>query len=244
MDMKKVLFLMMLIVTTGTLKAQWSITPEVGMTSALQIGYGTDNWRSGWKVGAGIEYELKPGLFALKSGLYYMNRKSEHFDYYMDSESEEWAWIESKMNRHLLQIPLMGKLSFRVDDDVYFTVAAGPYFALHLSRNQSWYPGYGGYGYGYGYDLAIDHPKYLGYGQGSYHYDYSGYANNTDLPSEHVRPFDWGLTGSIGLEIKKWVINLGYDFALGEEFKEGYDSIGAHYHTLSLSAGYKFSIGK
>jgi len=227
--MKKILLLAMLIVSVGTLKAQWSITPEVGMSSSFQIN-STDNWYSGWKIGAGVEYELKPECFALKSGLYYTNRRSRHFEQFFDSESEEWGLIESKAKRHFLQVPLMGKFSFRIDDDVRFTVAAGPYFALQIIDSQEWYPAYG---YNYGY-----YP-----GSSSYNYGYGGYYGNL-YTSNDFRNFDWGLTGSIGLEIKNWVINLGYDFALGEEFKYGWDSVGAHYHTLNLTAGYKFSLGK
>ena len=44
------------------------------------------------------------------------------------------------------------------------------------------------------------------------------------------------------MEIKQCFINFGYDVSLGKEHKGG--SIEANYHTLALTAGYKFKLGK
>lgn len=235
--MKKVLLLVMLIVSVGTLQAQWSLTPEVGVASSFQINSGDNEWRAGWKLGASVEYDLVPGLFALQSGLFYTNRQSRHSDLYVNSEEGEMIIFENKMKRHFIQMPLMGKFRFKVEENVYFTVGAGLYGAVRVGSRQEWYPGWslGGYGGGYGYGNGYGN----GYYTSNYYGNYDSYAH-----SDNLRHFDWGLTGAIGLEIKKFVMNLGYDFALGQEFKYGYDSVGAHYHTLSLSVGYKFSIGK
>ena len=54
------------------------------------------------------------------------------------------------------------------------------------------------------------------------------------------RKFDWGVTANVGVEIRNWYTKLQYDLSLGKESKE--DVIGANYHTLTLSVGYKFHL--
>lgn len=50
------------------------------------------------------------------------------------------------------------------------------------------------------------------------------------------------LTPETGLEVHRWVMNVGYDVSLGKEWKG--DSAGLNYQTVSLSVGYKFKLGK
>ena len=64
----------------------------------------------------------------------------------------------------------------------------------------------------------------------------------THDPCEGLRAFDWGISATVGVEIKQCFINFGYDVSLGKEHKGG--SIEANYHTLALTAGYKFKLGK
>ena len=55
-----------------------------------------------------------------------------------------------------------------------------------------------------------------------------------------ARNFDWGVSSNIGIETNHWYAKLQYDLSLGKEGKN--DVIGANYHTLTLSVGYKFGL--
>lgn len=57
---------------------------------------------------------------------------------------------------------------------------------------------------------------------------------------EKARNFDWGMASNIGVEINSWYVKLQYDLSLGKESKN--DVIGANYHSLTLSVGYKFGL--
>ena len=57
---------------------------------------------------------------------------------------------------------------------------------------------------------------------------------------DEARRFDWGVSSNIGIETHHWYAKLQYDLSLGKEGKN--DVIGANYHTLTLSVGYKFGL--
>lgn len=245
--MKKIVVIILLTMTSWTTYAQWSLVPEAGITAVHNPDY--DGWRAGWKMGLGVEYGFN-NLFSLKSGVYYTQRG---FSYNIFGRSDctvetspgvtkeysNYHYIDGSVNRHFLQIPLMPKFSYNISDDVRVTIAAGPYLAFGINdhwkyssyetetiERQVISPQYNGYGYGYGY---------YGYGGSDYEYHHSS-------SSSGYRKFDWGLSLSTGLEINNWIINVGYDLSLGKEHR--WDSVEGQYHTISLSVGYKFKMGK
>lgn len=67
-----VLFAMVLMLGVVSVQAQWSVVPEAGMT-VMKAGPMVD-WKPSWKIGVGVEYQLKPEFLSLKSGLYYTQR--------------------------------------------------------------------------------------------------------------------------------------------------------------------------
>lgn len=54
--------------------------------------------------------------------------------------------------------------------------------------------------------------------------------------------FDWGVVGNIGVEKNRLLVKLGYDLSLSKE--SAIDKIAPNYHTLTLSAGYRFDLNK
>lgn len=240
--MKKVVVVCMLIMSSWTLHAQWSLTPEAGITATNRVDYTNSPWRAGWKLGVGVEYQFNK-LFALKSGLHYTQRGYSYSYYGMSHESYQeedrfkYYFMDGSTNNHYFQIPVMAKFSWDLSNDVRMNVGVGPYMAFNLGENNEWsmfesdpQPGYGYAGYTGGY--------YGGY-YGGYGFGYGGsyYSNRSDR-----NKFDWGMSLSVGLEVKNWVMNLGYDIALGKEYS--WDAIDAKYHTIGLSVGYKFKLGK
>lgn len=223
-----VLFAMVLMLGVVSVQAQWSVVPEAGMT-VMKAGPMVD-WKPSWKIGVGVEYQLKPEFLSLKSGLYYMQRgySNDWFPGYGYGSS--WWTVpgptydpygyaydySNKVTRNFLQLPIMANFSFKLAEDIRLNVGVGPYIAVSVLDK-------GMFG---GWSVASEESAKF------YTHD----------PCEGLRAFDWGISATVGVEIKQCFINFGYDVSLGKEYKGG--SIEANYHTLALTAGYKFKLGK
>lgn len=227
--MKKIVVVMLLMMSALSLSAQLYVSPKIGMT-ALKPEF-AENWSSGWKIGTGVEYMFKPGLFSLESGLYYTNRPFViQNSVILDQKEGTLSVYGGKSNNHYLQIPLQAKFNWEVGADKRIYVAAGPYVGLSLKNSGRvdhqlihygeagnelpvFIPGYGGYYSGYGY--------------------FSGYELHS---SQSIRkePTDWGVLLSLGIDIKQWTFGVGYDLSL----KENRDK----YQTFNLTIGYKFKL--
>ena len=55
---------MVLMLGVISVQAQWSVVPEAGMT-VMKAGPIVD-WKPSWKIGVGVEYQLKPEFLSLK----------------------------------------------------------------------------------------------------------------------------------------------------------------------------------
>lgn len=229
---KLVLFVMLIMCVVSVNAQQWSLTPELGMTAIKRGGDkfvyfgGNYDWSPRFKGGIGVEYSFKPGWFALKSGLYFTQRGYSG-SYFKtpeagDPNEPDAGVVNMKVKRNFLQVPLLADFSFRLSDDVRLHLAAGPYIAASLSdRMSTYYTGYKSYGEG---------------GYGSW-----GGSENT-IKVQGYNAFDWGLSFQAGIEVKQLVANIGYDASLGKEFEYGKTDL--KFHTISLSIGYKFKLGK
>lgn len=230
-------------------QAQWTITPEAGMAITKRNGFQT-SWIGRPKIGVGVEYQFPSEFFALRTGLYYMQR-----GYSMNNALPYYQWAYGygaysyygngntlgnsyssrymygcRLKRHLLQVPVMADFSFRIAEGVRLHVAAGPYVAVSVAdRGEVFFSGYYPYA-NPGYDVS-----------GGVYPD-TGTDVSTRNPTKGLKAFDWGLSGVVGLEVKQWMFNFGYDLSLGKEYK--YGGTGVNYHTLSVSLGYKFKLGK
>lgn len=221
--MKKILFVVMLMLGTLAVSAQrWSLTPEAGMTAFKRNSYPKSEWRAGWKVGLGMEYQVNPDHFSLRSGVYYTPRGYNFVSGRIDTDQKSMGFLLGSVDRHFLQLPVLANFSIRLSDAVRLNLAAGPYFAFSMGdRHEASLYTYYIYGpeNGYGYEGAT-----------------------TTKEWSHENSFDWGLSFQAGLEVHRWVMNVGYDVSLGKEWKG--DSAGLNYQTVSLSVGYKFKLGK
>lgn len=251
--------MVMLVMSAGIIKAQWVIQPEVGMTAYKRVD-GYEDWKSGWKLGAGIEYRFKE-WFGLKSGLYYTQRGYSLPPYiilmdratgmYNMESIPSWgsdnlvgmSWGDTK--RHFLQIPLLAKINVPITDDIRLTVAAGPYIGYCIHNSYSYGRANFGYregGFGGPNHSIIYSPDYSNaYGYG--YYNEAGYGYNPYNPFEGVRELDFGVNAEVGVEVKNWAFKLAYEVSLAEEYKNG-DNIKPKYHTFTMSIGYNFKIGK
>lgn len=194
---------------------------------AYHYGYGDPQYGFGGigKPGCGTTAPV-PGMSGGYGGYGY---GYGYYDYAYD--------YSNRLKRHFLQLPVMADFSFRLADEVRLHVAAGPYIAVSMADSGEGGPFYSGY---------ISYNPTGGYGATGPGIVSGGCvvypSGNSWLPTQGLRAFDWGVSGVLGLEVKQWMFNFAYDLSLGKEYKHG--SIGVNYHTMSLSLGYKFKLGK
>ncbi len=134
-----VLFAMVLMLGVISVQAQWSVVPEAGMT-VMKAGPMVD-WKPSWKIGVGVEYQLKPEFLSLKSGLYYTQRgySNDKFPGYgygcywwavpgPTYDPYGYAYdYSNKVTRNFLQLPIMANFSFKLAEDIRLNVGVGPY---------------------------------------------------------------------------------------------------------------------
>lgn len=243
--------LLLMMMGIVSVHAQWTITPEAGMAITKRNAFQT-GWEGRPKIGVGLEYQFPSEFFALRTGLYYMQRGYSGdigSTAYLSGYGYSWGYgkmpsygmgnggygsyydyaydLGSTLRRHFLQLPVMADFSFRLADDVRLHLAAGPYIAVSMADHWDGYTGY------------LCENAIPGGSESVGGTVPAPYQRN---PAKGLRAFDWGLSGVVGLEVKQWMFNFGYDLSLGKEYKHG--SVGVNYHTISLSLGYKFKLGK
>lgn len=111
-------------------------------------------------------------------------------------------------NALYLELPIMAALKFRINDDAKFVVNAGPYVA---------------YGIGGKSKSRISGES----GEGNTFSNDGGYQY-----------WDFGLGGGIGIEVDKFVFNLGCEFGLVDACR--YSFFDWKTQNYSLTIGYKF----
>jgi len=128
---KMIFFVLILFVSSANLKAQWSVTPEVGVASIKSNGFGDNDWIFGIKAGLGLGYQFNTSM-SVKSGLYYAQSgysldkiNKIGGEYYVDN-------LDIKLRRNFLQIPFMFNYSCPLSKNVLLNFAAGPYIALSV----------------------------------------------------------------------------------------------------------------
>ncbi|MDD4515530.1 outer membrane beta-barrel protein [Massilibacteroides sp.] len=225
--MKKIIVLLLVLLSVNEIHAQWSISPEAGITAVKAAKL--EDWSARIKAGVAVEYDFNH-RFSLKSGLYYADRGySYSFILFQQIDGEANTapvFSEIKPNYGYLQLPVMAKIGWDIGEDIRFNVAIGPYLAYRLYA--------GGDQYFYS-NLYQERDEEYGYGWSSY----SIYSHS--IPGiDSGYTFDWGASLSVGVEVKNCVMNIGYDADLGKKFSG--DEIKTKYYTICLSLGYKFRV--
>lgn len=231
---KKVMSLLVLMSMFYTAYAQISIIPEVGLGANARSN-SIHKWNPSLKVGASVDFTLSRH-FAIESGLFYNLRTFSEISGTFSNKSAMWS-EDVTVKRHHLQVPVMGKFFWNLNDSgLTFFCGAGMYIGGYVSNNISrernilWmdsenadiYEAYGGVGYDGGHGRSNDEIF-----KERYSYD---------------KGFDWGVVGNIGVEKNRLLVKLGYDLSLSKE--SAIDKIAPNYHTLTLSAGYRFDLNK
>lgn len=169
-----------------------------------------DSWGTGIKAGLGVGYQFRYNL-GIKSGLYYATR-----GYSLG--------------------PGFGHYEYPSDD----SFSEMPY-NNKLRRNFMQLPVMLNYSYILNKDVVLNLAAGPYIGVSVKDYWEGGYSEGNDKSVfEEIKPFDWGLSTTVGLDIHNWMMSVGYDLSLGKEDK--FSGIDANYHSMSFSFGYKFSL--
>lgn len=158
------------------------------------------------------------------NGLYYYGYGGTTVPDLKDARLKRVEYYESHSRRYYLQLPVMVRYDWTIGDKARFHLALGPYIAYGLGGKV--------YSTMRSYELKGDEGRYdfaLGYQE----------SESDRNPFEQgVRRFDWGIAVEAGFDIGHWSIGLDYDLGLGKQYR--FDDIGAKYHTISLTVGYRF----
>ena len=128
------------------------------------------------------------------------------------------------------QLPVLAKFHWQVNKDTKVFFGVGPYIGVCLKTKLD------------GNQRLIEgtFPGTMQQYYDGFVYGKDEWGNSNLFLYDKDRKFDWGVAANIGVEVRNWYTKLQYDLSLGKEGKG--DVIGANYHTLTLSAGYKFHL--
>lgn len=195
----------------------------------VQRGEGTI--RSGYLNGTAKDNEGKEvnvDSYLLKDGTIYSmysyyNPNSGYYEYVSTEKPvgdilyKTASFYASKAYRGYLQLPIMARYNWKLNDKIGFHMSLGPYLAVGVNgKNKS-------------IVSMIDlQDEYIGSKNVFENnvYDYGYYR------------FDWGVAAETGVEINHFSAKFSYDLGLGKEYR--YDEIGCKYHTASFTIGYSF----
>lgn len=227
--MKKTVMACTLMASACALHAQHvTLAPEAGISAVQRYAWG-QSWRPSAKIGVSADFNLT-NHFAIESGLFYTFRGYSIQNGGTFSNGDA-TWIEKvSQTRHFLQVPVLAKFKWSLNKNTKMFFGVGPYVGFCLKNKFDSNP----------YFMNGTYPsKYEQYYDGFvYGEDERGYSNL--YLYQEARNFDWGLSANVGIETNNWYVKLQYDLSLGKEGKN--DVIGANYHSLTLSTGYKFHL--
>ena len=197
---KFVWFVFLMWLSTYPVRAQWKVTPELGMSiNAMEY-----NKRAGFRAGVGVSYELFPDLFSIQSGLLFTTVFMSSIVLPTTSEQYPYSWFLQEARLGYLRLPVLANLTLKVARRVRFHFNAGPYVA-------------------YGVSGKIDYPYSRDMGSGVWEADgtftYIDYVNNTPLAQnpyeKDYRRWGGGFTFGMGVQFGRVIFKGSYDLGLG-----------------------------
>lgn len=202
--------------------AQWSVTPEAGMTAVMSPNTMKGNsWIPSWRLGAGVDYQFPNSRWAISSGIFLTERvKQENVSGDFIANPDGSYYLSNRPIRSYkdaatsFYVPIMAKYTFPLANEVNLSLATGFYAGYCFARSTRNFHNY----------LPEEEDVYYIFPEPTY--------------------FDWGVLFRTELNVKNWVVSAGYEASLGVESRAQYSNIARRnvFHTVTLSVGYKFQL--
>lgn len=132
--MKKLLFVLSLIMVSITASAQitWNVKVGGGLSTIITDEEGIGS-KFGWKVGVGIEKPIAANWLIMPTLEFKQKGASLNF-----ADLEDSDLSDSKLQAYYIQLPIMVAFRTRLSNEVNLTLKAGPYFAYGISGSNKW----------------------------------------------------------------------------------------------------------
>lgn len=209
----------------GAMHAQWSLTPEVGMTAVIAPNGGfKPSYTPSWRLGVGVDYQFSSSRWSASSGLFLTDRLRKTS---MSGPSDVFPTPDGGYE--------MGYGLTKIAD---YTVAATSFYVpltmkytIPLAEKV---------------DLSLSTGFYLGYcfSNKDRNFEQVGHGEETISPSKYNDYFDWGVIFRTGIEVHQWSVAASYEGSFGvESWSQGSHIADRNvFHTVALSVGYRFRL--
>lgn len=261
--LQKTLCLLAVALYIPSVRAQFSITPEIGGNVTK---YHLQTAKMGYKVGAAVTYTFPGRRFALQSGLYYTQRNAgEYLTAYMvsrDQSGYESFYPLIAPNSSGYGYYYYGKPEASGDDWQSIIINKGTMnlnylqipilarFNRHLASDTRFFVALGPY---FGYILNGKMEGEATRVNKAEESSYSDFSYNP-LKKSNLNRFDWGLSLQAGFEIKQFQFGMQYDVSYMRPLNDSWrmfnnlihpdDFYKPTYQTFTISIGYKFNLTK
>ena len=231
--MRKLISLLVLLQAVCTLGAQVKLTPEVGV-SMLKTGYDNASVGVSPRVGVGLDYffNQNENNWAVSSGLYFYQKKQmssasllhttdngiypldkyASADFFQNGKADHYQFIQDKSHREYLQLPVMAKYKYDIDEHYAVALSVGGYAAYRIGSGGTY--------------------KETTFRPGESKPSYTEKEEGGSFPSD--TRWEAGFSTKVSLYAHKMVVNCVYDLNLLH-----WDT-NKNQHLISLGVGYCF----
>lgn len=229
--MRKLIFMLVLLQAVCTLRAQVKLTPELGV-SMLKTDYANASVGVSPRIGVGLDYffNRNENKWAISSGLYFYQKKQMtsasllhtdngiypldkywSSDFYQTGKIDLYQFIQDKSHREYLQLPVMVKYKYDINEHYAIALSVGGYAAYRIGSGGSY--------------------KETSLKPGESKPSYVEKENNS-FPSD--TRWEAGFSTKLSLYAHKMVVNCGYDLNILHW------NTNKNQHLISLGVGYCF----
>ena len=220
-------FIIILFILTGSsLHAQdltFSVTAHAGANlSNMDVQEIKTNPKFGYKAGVSVEFNLPKKLF-IQTGVDLTTKGAKRKwtiqgDLNGDGYFNDKVSYAENINTTYLILPIRAGYRLSVSDIIRMNLSLGPYF-----------------GYGIGGKMKSKSEGYMGTSSGETEAFSDEYRINS-FSQTALKRFDMGLSGNVGIEYQRLLLNVGYEYGF---INHSRTTLSSYNNNLYLTLGYR-----